>query len=130
MTIIQTSELEGNALDWAVAKCMGQPDEWMADHRSGYINSASRDWRQGGPIIEQEGIAVTRTVEFWCAYRADGTHEINGQTLLKWAGKQIGPTPLVAAMRCYVEGKLGPQVDIPDELITQKPTGTQKGPSI
>ena len=28
----------------------------------------------------------------------------------------FGPTPLIAAMRCYVSGKLGDEVDIPEEL--------------
>jgi hypothetical protein len=27
-----------------------------------------------------------------------------------------GPTPLIAAMRCYVEAKLGDEVEIPKEL--------------
>ena len=29
----------------------------------------------------------------------------------------IGPTPLVATMRCYVASKLGDEVDVPDELV-------------
>ena len=29
----------------------------------------------------------------------------------------IGPTPLIAAMRCYVASKLGDDVDIPEELL-------------
>gem|GEM_PF-2663022 len=32
----------------------------------------------------------------------------------------FGKTPLVAAMRCYVASKLGEEVDIPDELKTDK----------
>jgi hypothetical protein len=27
-----------------------------------------------------------------------------------------GPTPLIAAMRCYVTSKLGDEVEVPDEL--------------
>jgi hypothetical protein len=27
-----------------------------------------------------------------------------------------GPTPLIAAMRCYVASKLGDEIDIPEEL--------------
>jgi hypothetical protein len=62
-------------------------------------------WAQGGPIIEREGITVRRyTDALWDAsigrldYVADG------------------PTPLVAAMRCYVISKLGDEVEVPDEL--------------
>ena len=31
-----------------------------------------------------------------------------------------GKTPLIAAMRCYVESKLGSEVDIPEELLTKE----------
>jgi hypothetical protein len=31
-----------------------------------------------------------------------------------------GPTPLIAAMRCYVASKLGDQIDIPTELMEGK----------
>jgi hypothetical protein len=29
---------------------------------------------------------------------------------------QHGPTPLIAAMRCYVASKLGDEVEVPKEL--------------
>jgi len=29
---------------------------------------------------------------------------------------ECGPTPLIAAMRCYVASKLGDEVEIPEEL--------------
>lgn len=28
-----------------------------------------------------------------------------------------GPTPLIAAMRCFVASKLGDEVEVPDELL-------------
>lgn len=31
---------------------------------------------------------------------------------------RYGPTPLIAAMRCYVASKLGDEVEIPEELLT------------
>jgi hypothetical protein len=33
------------------------------------------------------------------------------------ANVQYGPTPLIAAMRCYVASKLGDEVEVPDELL-------------
>ena len=30
--------------------------------------------------------------------------------------KQDGPTPLIAAMRCFVASRLGEEVDMPEEL--------------
>jgi hypothetical protein len=29
---------------------------------------------------------------------------------------EYGPTPLIAAMRCYVASRLGDEVDVPEEL--------------
>lgn len=29
----------------------------------------------------------------------------------------VGPTPLIAAMRCYVASKLGDEVEVPEELL-------------
>ena len=100
---MKTSELTGAALDWAVAKCEGHgigslDDPWFAP---------STDWSQGGPIIERECIDVMFEGPEWYAY-------------MRWAsGRTIqydGPTPLIAAMRCYVASKLGDTIDIPEEL--------------
>jgi hypothetical protein len=33
---------------------------------------------------------------------------------------EYGPTPLIAAMRCYVASKLGDEVEIPAELLTKE----------
>lgn len=96
---IKTSELTGRALDWAV-------------------NQANRDvlapveystkWEFGGPIIEREKIRVgpVNDSEGWFAYKYVG------------GGKPeyFGPTPLIAAMRCFVASKLGDEVEIPEEL--------------
>jgi hypothetical protein len=73
----------------------------------------STDWAQGGPIIEREHIELTFDRDgpdiLWHAkkYAFDGT--------LLWS--ESGPTPLIAAMRCYVASKLGDEVEIPDELL-------------
>ena len=101
---IKTSELTGTALDWAVAKAAGQTYHGPA------WTKPSTDWAQGGPIIEREKIAaVYRAGRYWLAY----THE-------NYQGRQAdacGPTPLIAAMRCYVASKLGDEVDVPDDWL-------------
>ena len=108
----------GAQLDWMVAKCEG--DEFVAApgvNGIGMEYEATRystNWAQGGPIIEREGINV-------------GRHEWMGPSMevISWSaeryatekpGKQIGPTPLIAAMRAYVTSKLGDEVDVPEEL--------------
>ena len=108
---IKTSELTGGALDWAVAVSKGyQPFtdgiSWIIDVGGTYIRVPyySTDWRQAGPIIEREKIDLR------CMYGRDGS--------VVWRTVHAdGPTPLIAAMRCYVATKLGDEVDVPEELV-------------
>lgn len=111
---IKTSELTGAALDWAVAKCEGfEPftdDIWWIIERDGaYIQlpKYASDWAQGGPIIYREDIDLY-TSGVWRAeiIRADEV-----------AFSIKGPTPLIAAMRCYVANKLGDEIEVPEELL-------------
>lgn len=120
---IKTSELSGAALDWAVAKCEGvhvsmarggwfvfDSDAW-AEFRNDYNDDKlqsfrpSTNWSQGGPIIEREelsGLKCYGTNDWGCN---------NGDIFCD------GPTPLIAAMRCYVTSKLGDEIEVPNELI-------------
>jgi hypothetical protein len=122
---MRTLELTGAALDWAVAKAEGKtPKIQCTSFRDAFIYRVylgwsyeysssgsiveyrpSIDWAEGGPIIEREGISVRQVLtDFWAAEveAGDYAHE--------------GPTPLIAAMRCYVESKLGHEIEIPEEL--------------
>ena len=106
---IKVSEATPIQLNWLVAKCEGVSwSTWLLD---GYAT----DWAQGGPIIEREEIELTR-----------GTENSNGwtATIDLYEGDAMresctGPTPLIAAMRCYVASKLGEECDIPDELMKE-----------
>lgn len=110
---MKTSELTGNALDWAVAKCEGWIDDcngWLyqatiKDVEDGHYKP-STNWAQGGPIIERERIAVWFSKGDWKSQMRDTS------------AKMHGDTPLIASMRCYVASKLGDEVEIPDELLT------------
>jgi hypothetical protein len=100
---MKTSELTDIALDWAVAKI--EANVW------GYF-SPSTNWSHGGPIIEREIIVLTHPKhDCWTATTQDST---DLDTPLY---QEDGPTPLIAAMRCYVASKLGEEVDIPAELL-------------
>ena len=107
---MKTSELTGPALDWAVAKCEGIDSEAARlFHDEGYYNY-STNWSQGGPIIERNGLSV------WGVYDAEN-FESKCVSVSGWeSGRYEGPTPLIAAMRCFVASKLGDEVDVPDEL--------------
>lgn len=117
MKTIKTSELIGAALDWAVAKCeIGKPigsflDDVVA-HPSYNNFRPSTDWSQGGPIIAREGLSIV--------FQGDA-HELVASlwnySIQDWHFHMTGPTPLIAAMRCYVASKLGDEVEIPEELL-------------
>lgn len=133
MQTIKTSELTGIALDWAVAKCCGEVTELESDGitwsfklngklkvlAKGWRMSwrPSEDWAQGGPIIERENLCVGRK------HQADTNYcEVNDPAVDWWARTtaggclSYGPTPLIAAMRCFVANKQGDVVEVPDEL--------------
>ena len=121
---MKTPELAGAALDWAVAKANGMLDRDITVGRAtckevvadgiglvwmlpGIAWSPTSLWSQGGPIIEREKItpyAPAQGDPNWSAFylQSDRTY--------------YGPTPLIAAMRCYVASKLGEEVEIPEEL--------------
>ena len=121
---IKTSELVGKPLNWAVATCFGYSDLRRDSHQfAGALVMSDKDgktfqlndfspstgWSQGGPIIEQETISVVpcESMEEWAA---DAQFRQGVET-------QYGPTPLIAAMRCFVFSRLGDEVDVPDELL-------------
>ena len=108
---MNTSELTNLALNWAVAKCEGVVNGDALD--TGFIleggYTPSTDWAQGGPIIEREGIAVQPEWVATLAYENDDDAKTQ-------YSEAEGPTPLIAAMRCYVAARLGDTVDVPPEL--------------
>jgi len=109
---MKTSELQGAALDWAVVKCL-LPEGWdAAEIILGDETDYSTDWAQGGPIIEREWLDLTP----WPNESREDTrwhcqqHDSGGDCA------QYGPTPLIAAMRCYVASRSGDEIDIPEEM--------------
>ena len=109
---MKTSELTGTALDWAVAKCEGWPlDIWFDEDQLPMVRDdevpeykPSTDWSQGGPIIEREELSRLS------CYNHNEWGCLNGDIFCE------GPTPLIAAMRCYVTSKLGDEIEVPEEL--------------
>lgn len=111
---MKAANLSGAALDWAVAKCENKNFELVESFLDYYDEGGMHyadDWSQGGPIIEREGIGLDQYSDYprWEAF-TPAPEQASGYT----TGK--GPTPLIAAMRCYVASKLGDEVEIPREL--------------
>lgn len=103
---VKTSELTGAALDWAVAQTFKPGTYWESKE---FLDSfhPSTDWADGGPIIERECIFIAPT---WDGETAGSSARASRTAWIE------GPTPLIAAMRCYVASNLGNEVDIPEKL--------------
>ena len=91
------------------------PDDHIAAAEPLETYTPSTDWAQAGPIIERECIATyasgacsvaPKNPDYWVAEILDTAEMLT----------QYGPTPLIAAMRCYCCAKLGDEVEIPSEL--------------
>ena len=142
--IIKTSELEGVALDWAVAKSvgvsvcigveyhtitfvpLGRPRSKHNSVSKYYLNRAtgrgeteewrpSTDWSQCGPLIERYKLTLYQ-VNGPAATVNDDTGEVD------YDGRKMvcadGETILIAAMRAIVASELGDTVDVPEELLS------------
>lgn len=122
---MKTSELTDIALDWAVAEARRRGPKkdmyafggiwrgWWLTEGGEYerMPAYSTDWAQGGPIIEREELTLSHSPY---------DHIFYGRSR-PWCAKkkglrEHGPTPLIAAMRCYVASKMGDTIDIPTEL--------------
>lgn len=140
---IKTSELSGAALDWAVAKCEGfimDCNSWLYEATLEEVATGSfkpsTDWSQGGPIIERENVTIVRAdndyidgkyapnwfaeTDKWVGHSITSSYEgeyFDPCFMIDESGGYYGPTPLIAAMRCYVASKLGDTIEVPEEPI-------------
>ena len=131
---VKVSEATEIQLDWMACEAAGMFDaypkygegrKFLQMHRgnsAAYVHPTT-DWAQGGPIIEREGVNLS------IDYQDDALS--NDMVQLGWKGNlwnnsvpgtagflqwAYGPTPLIAAMRCFVISKLGDTVEVPEEL--------------
>jgi Protein of unknown function (DUF2591) len=127
MVKVLTKNLIREGLDFAVAKCQGANLVTEGDH-AGLLHwpspkfglepkwtlgapNYSTDWTQGGPIIDREKIDIEHTNSMpSITYAKKMGDEPYGSTRID------GPTPLIAATRCYVANKLGHEIEIPTAL--------------
>ncbi len=102
---MRTSELIGAALDWAVEQAEGGSGLGYGEEYS-----PSTNWAQGGPLLEREGI----TTGPWDTSPARAIKGHNHD--YKPTYSMVGPTLLVAGMRCFVASRFGDEVEVPQEL--------------
>jgi len=130
----KVAELEGALLDASVAKaegmsyvldrnliggelqCKVNTDNMLATDRPWRWDDfgPSEYWEQGGPIIERARISVSNpngdpgwigTIAYPSKPKRDGTPQWKHH----W---ELGPTPLIAAMRAYVASRFGPEIEM------------------
>ena len=126
MKTVRVSDLEGAALDWAVAKAVGHtvPDTvyYSGVNEHGRVVSSraidlsefspSTDWSQCGPLIE--GRIVFLSLNERMNRRPDGWSCLVVGTR---GVPAFGETPLIASCRAIVAANIGDEVDVPDELV-------------
>jgi hypothetical protein len=137
---VKVSEATNTQLDWMVAKALGRIDagtvklylDWSGRATHSRISlrihplpdvyyeslyEPTFDWAQGGPIIDKmftQGLRLHNNeygvnMHLRSMIVASLPGDIHD-------GFYFGPTPLIAAMRCYVASKLGDEVEVPEEL--------------
>jgi hypothetical protein len=111
---MKTFELTGAALDWAVWACEKPDDAFLQQRRK--CRPYSTSWNEGGPIIERERIELCNwAIEGWEA-KATSYQFLNTPNERAVFAAGSGPTPLIAAMRCYVASKCGESIQVPEGL--------------
>ena len=99
---MDVNELTGTDLNKAVAECLGiVHTRYNGQVVDEYGNPLmyDDDWSLAGEIIEREKIATNYSMKRECWF---AENFIETQT-------EIGATPLIAAMRCFVASKQGEQ---------------------
>lgn len=124
---MKTAELYNENLDWAVATLEGyrnlhlRGEDFVMDTRFGYVElgylNYSCNWELAGPIIESKKISVSYDNE----WEYDPSDESDSGD--RWYAElhpghfsSYGPTPLIAAMRCYVASRLGDEIELQEGL--------------
>jgi hypothetical protein len=108
-----TKDLDGIALDWTVAQCLGlnvdsprfmEIFQYQHSRKQGYCYS--KNWALAGDIIEESRMQLEyyeRESKWIAAVDEDSV--------------QYASEPLVAAMRSYVQSQLGDQVHVNKALF-------------
>jgi hypothetical protein len=159
-TPTKTKTLAGRPLDWAVATALNrEPVLDMTSHglqwpgwwlRTGgeyqEMPFYTRDWADGGPILERAGIATRKSSKgIWHAMLSS---DLGDRITAPWVDLAFtnvektevstrecrfsGRSLLEAGLRCWVTSKLGDVVDLPDELIqaeTEQPDEPDEPPT-
>jgi hypothetical protein len=124
---VKVAEASDFVLDWMVLQTLDLKDV-VVDHGdiSFALHPGVRKYfrpstapEQAYPIIEREGIGFVcnRTAAVGKRFKPDAGADWRAFAYNRLDTHYYGPTPLIAAIRCYVVSKLGDEVEVPDELV-------------
>lgn len=126
---VKTSELEGSALDWAVAVAMKATSPYgtkpIREFNTWFIPclmeeferenwKPSSDWSQGGALIEKYRIEFYDQGGYYEAIFENDDSEHCLECGCTYGSGMGGKTHLIAAMRAIVAAEIGETVDIPE----------------
>lgn len=98
MKSVALNDLTEIELDWVVARLL--KPEWLGNQAEIYVSrcgySPTTQWNQAGPIIDRERIELGSHGDQWQA-----TMHLESGSIF-----ELGATPLIAAMRCFVASRL------------------------
>lgn len=99
LTMLRVQKFKTLAADCGTIKVPSGFDETLK------VFCPSSDWSHGGPIIERERISLDPWIGghgTWTAICAPSGVDY----------REVGPSPLIAAMRAYVASKFGEEVEL------------------
>ncbi len=121
---MKTTELIGLSLNWAVETALGGKEPIIINpprmpkgiYRKGlglYRRCTSTSWRDGGPILADNRIGMQ-----YLAYGRLhwGARMQKEDETFEQARLVLGPTYLIAAMRCFCLHQLGEEIELPQIL--------------
>ena len=136
MKTINISEATNIQIDYLVAKVLGQNVRIQGTTRKYLVFGLtdaegtarfrpSTSYDQGMPILEREGVAILKISSGeWAACIETGQQatrhsEFNDGYPFYFFERDemvVGPTILIAGLRCYLVSKLGETAEVPEEL--------------
>jgi len=117
---MDTCQLDGEALNWAVAMATNKPvtiDDGHVYHcmhgkrAEAGMFSPINDWGTAGPLLEQYEVFPEKFTD-------ERDKELVNKFFSNANGKcHVGKTPLIAALRMIVEKQIGSSLSVPAKLI-------------